>query len=513
TMKITSHEQKTKGRIINVSSGSHHFIRKSSDIIMFMLMDESSVLCNLQYRYHHGVIYTMEGPVQFAINPFKDVSVSKSDVIMAYKEKILDSPYVYAIADAAYSDMMRVSSLLFTSLCYNNVKNEYAWERTFGVLMKIDLMDKGTNVVIEKKGDGASGSGGSVIDGLPIVNKITHTKLDGSIFFAWSKTIRIYLHSIIKGSHLKYNPHTDETKDQWLQNEARLFLMIKNSIEPYVIPLLDHYNVCMDFHRGEQQDLSLIAYVMEFKKMHKELNSLLPISADMKVMQKQREQIAVMSFLTSLRPEFDSLICQFLNETKISSLQDTFARVIRNETLQSPYTLASNSALVNRDGFQGGSRNSNSDRVGDSQGFNSYEVECYYCHELGHTTRNCKKFLAKKNGSFVRASTTSDKTVTISAEEYARLKGSVYANSSTSTAATAIVGTESVEKLEAFFPANVAALALRKSSPRVTNEAVQKAAAALRGSNHRHATNVSARLDTQQKKLNLPILLTTKSEQ
>ncbi|KAL6585566.1 hypothetical protein OROMI_002210 [Orobanche minor] len=65
------------------------------------------------------------------------------------------------------------------------------------------------------------------------------------------------------------------------------------------------------------------------------------------------------------------------------------------------------------------------------------------------------------------------------------------------------------EKDEAFFSANAAAQASRKSSPRVNNEAVQKASAALKGSDHRRATNVSARLDAQQKKLNLPILPTT----
>ncbi|KAI5674473.1 hypothetical protein M9H77_14837 [Catharanthus roseus] len=65
------------------------------------------------------------------------------------------------------------------------------------------------------------------------------------------------------------------------------------------------------------------------------------------------------------------------------------------------------------------------------------------------------------------------------------------------------------EKDEAFFSENAAAQASRKSSPRVTNEAVQKAAAALRGSDHRRATTVSARLDAQQKKLNLPVLPTT----
>ncbi|VAI26725.1 unnamed protein product [Triticum turgidum subsp. durum] len=65
------------------------------------------------------------------------------------------------------------------------------------------------------------------------------------------------------------------------------------------------------------------------------------------------------------------------------------------------------------------------------------------------------------------------------------------------------------QKDEAYFSANAAALASRRSSPRVTNEEVQKAATALKGSDHRRATTVSARLDAQQKKLNLPILPTT----
>ncbi|CAI0384704.1 unnamed protein product [Linum tenue] len=65
------------------------------------------------------------------------------------------------------------------------------------------------------------------------------------------------------------------------------------------------------------------------------------------------------------------------------------------------------------------------------------------------------------------------------------------------------------DELQQFFSANAAAQASRKSSPRVNNEAVQKAAAGLKGSEHRRATNVSARLDAQQKKLNLPILPTT----
>ncbi|RVW76415.1 5-methyltetrahydropteroyltriglutamate--homocysteine methyltransferase [Vitis vinifera] len=62
---------------------------------------------------------------------------------------------------------------------------------------------------------------------------------------------------------------------------------------------------------------------------------------------------------------------------------------------------------------------------------------------------------------------------------------------------------------EAFFFSNAAAHSSRKFSPRVTNENVQKAAASLKGSDHRRATDVSARLDAQQKKLGLPVLPTT----
>ncbi|KAL7084715.1 hypothetical protein ACP275_14G238600 [Erythranthe tilingii] len=65
------------------------------------------------------------------------------------------------------------------------------------------------------------------------------------------------------------------------------------------------------------------------------------------------------------------------------------------------------------------------------------------------------------------------------------------------------------QKDEAFYSANAAAHASRRSSPRVTDEDVQIATAALKGSDHRRATNVSARLEAQHEKLNLPIIPTT----
>ncbi|KAJ7529735.1 hypothetical protein O6H91_15G063700 [Diphasiastrum complanatum] len=65
------------------------------------------------------------------------------------------------------------------------------------------------------------------------------------------------------------------------------------------------------------------------------------------------------------------------------------------------------------------------------------------------------------------------------------------------------------KKNEEIFSVNASAQASRRSSSRVHNEAVKKAAGALLGSDHRRATPVGARLDEQQKHLKLPILPTT----
>ena len=130
-------------------------------------------------------------------------------------------------------------------------------------------------------------------------------------------------------AHLTKDPLTDDSKEQWMEEDARLYLHICNSIDSEVIDLINHcefvknlmdyleflyfgkgnvsriFEVCKAFHRPVKQDRSLTAHFMEFKKMYEELNMLLPFSAIIKVQQTQREQMAVMSFLASLPSEFD----------------------------------------------------------------------------------------------------------------------------------------------------------------------------------------------------------------
>lgn len=79
-----------------------------------------------------------------------------------------------------------------------------------------------------------------MIDVIPIVTRITHNKLYDSNFFEWSKMVRVYLRSIGKASHLTSDP-PDDVKEQWLQDDAKLFLQIWNSIESFVTPLINHW--------------------------------------------------------------------------------------------------------------------------------------------------------------------------------------------------------------------------------------------------------------------------------
>ncbi|KAM0898475.1 hypothetical protein ACQ4PT_021917 [Festuca glaucescens] len=77
------------------------------DLMQLSYLSEPSVLYNLQYRYSQDLIYTKAGPVLVAVNPFKKVALYGDEYITAYRNKTMDSPHVYAIADSALREMKR----------------------------------------------------------------------------------------------------------------------------------------------------------------------------------------------------------------------------------------------------------------------------------------------------------------------------------------------------------------------------------------------------------------------
>lgn len=63
-------------------------------------------------------VQSKAGPVLIAVNPFKDVEIYGKDFVTAYRQKLLDSPHVYAISDTAYKEMMRGGQVHLFSLDY-----------------------------------------------------------------------------------------------------------------------------------------------------------------------------------------------------------------------------------------------------------------------------------------------------------------------------------------------------------------------------------------------------------
>ncbi|XP_071912580.1 uncharacterized protein [Coffea arabica] len=298
-------------------------------------------------------------------------------------------------------------------------------------------------------------------DVVPVMSKITDHKLNNSNYLDWSKTVHLYLRSIDKDNHLTDDPPKDGSRQTWLREDARLFLQIRNSIDSEVISLINHcefvkelmeyleflysgkgnisriYEVCQAFYRAEKQDKSIMTYFMDFKKTYEELNLLLPFSSDVKVQQTQREQIAIMSFLAGLSPEFEAAKSQILSSPKISFLQDVFSRVLRTENTQS---VQSSSALVGlgKQQYKGGGKGI------DTRGQNAEVVVCYYCQKPGHMKRDCKKlqYRNQRTQSAHIASTNDainhEKSITISADEFAKFSQYQESLKSSSTPVTAI---------------------------------------------------------------------------
>ncbi|KAK4714790.1 hypothetical protein R3W88_020697 [Solanum pinnatisectum] len=76
------------------------------DLMQLSYLNEPSVLHNLQHRYAQDMIYSKAGPALIAINPFKDIQLYGNEFVTAYRQKLLNDPHVYSIADTAYDRMM-----------------------------------------------------------------------------------------------------------------------------------------------------------------------------------------------------------------------------------------------------------------------------------------------------------------------------------------------------------------------------------------------------------------------
>lgn len=89
------------------------------NLINLPYLHEPAILYSLEERYQNSNIYTYTGPILIAMNPFKSVPLYTGQILESYynlgllKSQGIEStqplsPHVYAIADAAYRDMMKI---------------------------------------------------------------------------------------------------------------------------------------------------------------------------------------------------------------------------------------------------------------------------------------------------------------------------------------------------------------------------------------------------------------------
>ena len=111
--------------------------------------------------------------------------------------------------------------------------------------------------------------------------------------------------------------------------------------------------------------------------------------------------MTVMGFLAALPSEYDSAKAQILSSPEISSLQETFSRILRTEV-----SAQTSSALIGQTIESERQRNRNSGLDDNTRGPGSRGVVCYYCHKPGHVIRDCKK-RQNRNHKFQSAHITS----------------------------------------------------------------------------------------------------------
>ena len=79
-----------------------------------------------------------------------------------------------------------------------------------------------------------------------MMSKITKDKLTGPNYLEWSKTIQIYVRSVHMGGHLTKDSPVEDSKEQWMEEDARLFIQIRNSIDNKVLGLVNHCEFVKD---------------------------------------------------------------------------------------------------------------------------------------------------------------------------------------------------------------------------------------------------------------------------
>ncbi|XP_069124565.1 unconventional myosin-Id-like [Argopecten irradians] len=79
------------------------------DMINLSVLDEGTILHNLQARYERERIYTFVGSILASVNPYKMFNIYGRDMVKKYEGQPLGSlpPHLFAIGSVSYSRMLK----------------------------------------------------------------------------------------------------------------------------------------------------------------------------------------------------------------------------------------------------------------------------------------------------------------------------------------------------------------------------------------------------------------------
>ncbi|GAB2281501.1 hypothetical protein Dimus_039473 [Dionaea muscipula] len=237
-----------------------------------------------------------------------------------------------------------------------------------------------------------------------ITTKLTDVCLSGANYFQWRCRVEISLMGMELEDHLTTNSPNAETNPgqakAWVRADARLYTRLLNSMDSPIADLVTHcltvreisdylalvysgkdnmnrlYDVSQSFFRPQFGESSLGKYFASFKRIYEEFNILMPITTKITEMQQQREQLAIISFLSGLPPSYDSIRSQIL-ASRETSLAEAFSRA--NRAIRSSFDVGSDRvALVSSGGSRGRGRSRGGDRP-----------FCTHCQCPGHVLNTC----------------------------------------------------------------------------------------------------------------------------
>ncbi|XP_071915997.1 uncharacterized protein [Coffea arabica] len=186
-----------------------------------------------------------------------------------------------------------------------------------------------------------------------VMPQITNWKLNDTNYQQWSKAVKIYLTGLGKQRYLTDDSPTEDSKKlMWIQEDAQILGAIWNSMEPRIAYMCSHcettkevwdyvrllycsnlsrmFDISLEYFQLQQDNKTVTEYFADLKRVSEELNAVMPLSSDIKVMQRQREQMLVLKFLAGLKPEFEPIKSQILAGEQLPSFAEAYARVLRS---------------------------------------------------------------------------------------------------------------------------------------------------------------------------------------